>query len=76
MLNTEDGFLDAGYLVPNHITDNPDDYRAVSRNVDTSTIEDVYKQMTREGFFNYAQKLIKYSFYSISLLFEFWDTIY
>lgn len=37
------------YLVPNHITDNPNDYRAVSRNSNSYTIEDVYKQMTREG---------------------------
>jgi hypothetical protein len=37
------------YLVPNRITDNPNDYRAVSSNSNTYTIEDVYKQMTREG---------------------------
>jgi len=37
------------YLIPNHITDNPNDYRAVSSNSNTYTIEDVYKQMTREG---------------------------
>lgn len=37
------------YLIRNHITDNPNDYRAVSRNASSYTIEDVYKQMTREG---------------------------
>ena len=37
------------YLVSNHITDNPNDYRAVSSNSNSYTIEDVYKQMTREG---------------------------
>ncbi len=36
-------------MVPNHITDNPNDYRAVSSNSNTYTIEDIYKQMTREG---------------------------
>lgn len=37
------------YLVPTHITDNPDDYRAVSRNSKSYTLEDVFKNMTREG---------------------------
>ncbi len=37
------------YLVPNHITPDPDDYMAVSINPQTYTIEDVVEQMTREG---------------------------
>ena len=37
------------YLVPNHMTSDPDDYMAVSSNSQTYTIEDVYEHMTREG---------------------------
>ena len=37
------------YLIPNHMTSDPDDYMAVSSNSDSYTMEDVYKQMTREG---------------------------
>lgn len=37
------------YLVPNHITPDPDDYMAVSINPQTYTLEDVLEYMTREG---------------------------
>lgn len=37
------------YLIPNHMTADPDDFMAVSSNSNTYTIEDIYKQMTREG---------------------------
>ncbi|SMO79331.1 DNA-binding domain-containing protein [Fodinibius sediminis] len=37
------------YLIPNHMTSDPDDYMAVSSNSETYTIEDVYEHMTREG---------------------------
>lgn len=37
------------YLIPNHMTSDPDDYMAVSSNSNTYTIEDIYDQMTREG---------------------------
>ncbi len=37
------------YLVPNHITPDPDDYMAVSINPQTYTLEDVLDYMTREG---------------------------
>lgn len=37
------------YLVPNHMTTDPDDFMAVSSNSNSYSIEDVYKQMTREG---------------------------
>lgn len=37
------------YLVPNHITPDPDDYMAVSISPQTYTIEDVVDRMTREG---------------------------
>jgi hypothetical protein len=37
------------YLVPNHMTSDPDDYMAISSNSETYSIEDVYDHMTREG---------------------------
>lgn len=37
------------YLVPNHMTADPDDYMAVSSNSNSYSIEDIYKQMTRQG---------------------------
>lgn len=37
------------YLIPNHMTPDPDDYMAVSSNPQTYSIEDVYDHMTREG---------------------------
>lgn len=37
------------YLIPNHMTPDPDDHMAVSINPVSYTIEDVYDHMTREG---------------------------
>lgn len=37
------------YLIPNHITPDPDDYMAVSINPQSYSLEDVVEQMTREG---------------------------
>lgn len=37
------------YLVPNHITPDPDDYMAISRSPQSYSIEDVFDHMTREG---------------------------
>lgn len=37
------------YLLPSHITPNPDDYLAVSSNSESYTLEDVFRRMTREG---------------------------
>ena len=37
------------YLIPNRMTDNPNDYCAISRNIGSYDMDDVYDQMTREG---------------------------
>ncbi|MDR8393324.1 DUF4469 domain-containing protein [Aliifodinibius sp. S!AR15-10] len=37
------------YLRPNHMTDDPNNYIAVSRNPESYTLEDIFEHMTREG---------------------------
>lgn len=37
------------YLLPNNMTEDPDDYVAVSRNSRTYSLEDVFEYMTRQG---------------------------
>ncbi|MGM0547039.1 MAG: DNA-binding domain-containing protein [Bacteroidota bacterium] len=37
------------YLIPNQMTNDPDDYMAISSNAESYRIEDVFDHMTREG---------------------------